>query len=260
MQRASENLGVLGEFVSYVTSRMTINRANPPPESVVTLTFELVDSSVPVRAVTEMADCRFRLEETVPRGDGRYATYYSVDGGDADRILELASEHETCEAKFLDHRAADGVLKMTVTDDRPLLVLAAQGAIPGRLIVENGTKVITVEVSPEYDANEIISRFKMRYPDAELTARKQRPHAVPVFTDRGLEAALEDRLTDRQRDALYAAHEEGFYEWPRATTGEQLAETLGIAAPTFHQHLRNAEQNLVQLIVNSRNSRSDEER
>lgn len=232
------------------TPQMTAKAVQPPPESVVTLAFEVADSSVPVRAAAEMTDCRFRLEEMVPRDDGRYAVYYSVDGGNPDRILDLAAEHDddTCRARFLTHSDSGELLELTGTGDRPLMVLAAHGAIPRHLVVEGGKKALTAEVLPEHDVNGVIAGFGEAYPDAELTARQQRSYATPVFGNRGFERTLKERLTDRQCEILRVAHEEGFYEWPRPVTGEQLSEKLGITPPTFHQHLRAAEQKLVQLV------------
>lgn len=230
------------------TPQMTAKAVQPPPESVVTLAFEVADSSVPVRAAAEMTDCRFRLEEMVPRDDGRYAVYYSVDGGNPDRILDLAAEHDdACRARFLTHSDSEALLELTGAGDRPLMVLAAHGAIPRHLVVEGGKKALTAEVLPEHDVNGVIAGFGEAYPDAELTARQQQPYAAPVFGNRGFERALKERLTERQREVLRAAHEEGFYEWPRAITGEQLSEDLGITPPTLHQHLRAAEQKLVRL-------------
>lgn len=229
-------------------SQMTTTTVHPPPESVVTLTFEVADSSVPVRAVTEMTDCQFELEEIIPRGDGRYTIYYSVDGGDPDRILDLATTHETCQAQFLVHSGPRGVLELTVTDDLPIMVLAAHGAIPRHVIVENTKKTLTVEVLPQDDVSSIIARFEEQFPDAELIARRQQTYATPVFSNRGIERALEDRLTDRQCETLQAAYTKGFYEWPRKISGEQLSEELGITAPTFHQHRRAAERELVGLL------------
>jgi predicted DNA binding protein len=37
----------------------------------------------------------------------------------------------------------------------------------------------------------------------------------------------------------------GFYEWKRPVSGDELAETMGIARSTFHQHLRAAERKLI---------------
>lgn len=78
------------------------------------------------------------------------------------------------------------------------------------------------------------------YPQAELLRRQQ----VSQSRDesRLLQRRLARDLTDRQRSALEAAYHAGFFKWPRETTGEQIAESLQIAPPTFHHHLRKAQQ------------------
>jgi predicted DNA binding protein len=38
----------------------------------------------------------------------------------------------------------------------------------------------------------------------------------------------------------------GYFEWPRESTAEEVAESLGISAPTFHEHLRSGERKLVE--------------
>ncbi|MFB9806395.1 helix-turn-helix domain-containing protein [Haladaptatus pallidirubidus] len=45
-----------------------------------------------------------------------------------------------------------------------------------------------------------------------------------------------------------AAYRSGYFDWPRESTGEQLAESLDIAAPTLHKHLRLAERKLLSTI------------
>ena len=44
---------------------------------------------------------------------------------------------------------------------------------------------------------------------------------------------------------MKAAFHSGFFEWPRDTTGEEIADSLGVTPPTFHQHLRKAEKKVV---------------
>jgi predicted DNA binding protein len=56
---------------------------------------------------------------------------------------------------------------------------------------------------------------------------------------------LEDKLTNRQRDVLETAFVSGYFDWPRGSTAEEVAESLGISAPTFHEHLRAGEQKLM---------------
>jgi len=38
----------------------------------------------------------------------------------------------------------------------------------------------------------------------------------------------------------------GYFEWPRGSTAEEVASSLGIAAPTFHEHLRAGERKLIE--------------
>lgn len=59
---------------------------------------------------------------------------------------------------------------------------------------------------------------------------------------------LEDpivRLSDRQRAALEAAHELGYYDQPRGVTHEDIAAALECAPATASDHLQKAEAKLV---------------
>jgi predicted DNA binding protein len=49
--------------------------------------------------------------------------------------------------------------------------------------------------------------------------------------------------------ALRRAHASGFYEWPRGTSGDTLAESMDIVRSTYHQHLRSAEKKLVEAFL-----------
>lgn len=219
-----------------------------PSESVVKLKFDLPDPTVPIMAVSEMAACRFELEEIIPHDDGCCTAFYSIDGSDISRVLELAREHITSETQLLSHSNTEGLLEVLVTDSLPTMFLAARGALPRQLTVEDGKMSLTVEVPQEYDANEIASQFKETYPDAELVARQQQSYFTPLFSHREFEQDIRGTLTDRQSEVLEVAYTEGYYTWPREATGEQLSTKLGISPATFHQHLRAAERKLVQLL------------
>jgi DNA-binding CsgD family transcriptional regulator len=55
-----------------------------------------------------------------------------------------------------------------------------------------------------------------------------------------------DTLTDRQLEVLQTAYYAGYFEWPRHRTGEEIADDLDIAGPTFQQHLRTALDRLLE--------------
>lgn len=62
-------------------------------------------------------------------------------------------------------------------------------------------------------------------------------------------------LSERQSEVVTAALRAGYYEWPRETDADSLAEQLGIARSTFLEHLRKAEHQLIADAV-SRGGRS----
>lgn len=57
-------------------------------------------------------------------------------------------------------------------------------------------------------------------------------------------SAVDDRFTEKQRQALRTAYLSGYFEWPRASTGEEVADALDITQPTFNRHLRTTERKL----------------
>jgi predicted DNA binding protein len=56
-------------------------------------------------------------------------------------------------------------------------------------------------------------------------------------------------LTARQREVLLTAVEAGYYELPRESTTEEIADGVGIGRRTAEDHLRRAERKLVEALV-----------
>jgi predicted DNA binding protein len=55
-----------------------------------------------------------------------------------------------------------------------------------------------------------------------------------------------DGLTERQQAVLRTAFFAGFFEWPRESTCEDVADLLGVSQPTVNRHLRHALSRLLQ--------------
>ncbi|WP_436925719.1 helix-turn-helix domain-containing protein [Halosimplex amylolyticum] len=54
-----------------------------------------------------------------------------------------------------------------------------------------------------------------------------------------------EQLTDRQREILRVAFEEGYYEVPREASTEDVAAEVGVDPSTVAEHLQRAERNLL---------------
>ena len=87
---------------------------------------------------------------------------------------------------------------------------------------------------------EVIDTVETAYPSAEMLRRQQIDRADD--DPRRVQRRFTADLTDRQHAALEAAYHAGFFEWPRDADGTDVADSLDVAPPTFHQHLRKAER------------------
>jgi len=67
----------------------------------------------------------------------------------------------------------------------------------------------------------------------------------------GLVGTLERRLSQRQREAVAVALELGYYEIPRETDHEAVADALECAPSTAAEHLRKAEAKLIPAVVST---------
>jgi len=65
----------------------------------------------------------------------------------------------------------------------------------------------------------------------------------------GLAQLTGSRLSDRQRAALSAGLELGYYETPRTASQADVADELSCAPSTAAEHLQNGEARLVEAIV-----------
>jgi PAS domain S-box-containing protein len=141
-------------------------------------------------------------------------------------------------------------------------LIKAVASIGGRLeraVVEDGDCTVTIHLSPTADVRQLTEAVQDVFPDARMVTRRQVVH--PADTPERVSQEIEEELTDRQQAALKAAYYAGFFEWPREATGEEIAESLGIAPPTLSQHLRKAEKKVFSSILSNgggaeRNGRS----
>lgn len=123
-----------------------------------------------------------------------------------------------------------------------LSTLASLGGSFEEAVIENGDYRLTVHLATSANVRRLIEAVEETYPSVEMVTRRQttRPNEDEVAHDTGV-----DELTDRQRAALQAAYHSGFFEWPRDSSGEDVADSLDVAPPTFHNHLRKAQKKVI---------------
>jgi DNA-binding NarL/FixJ family response regulator len=191
------------------------------------------DADVLVR-VAARAGCRLALEGITPRPDGSGLLRVGVEG-DGDEPEATRRAAKGTEGVVEVEPAGDGGLSLLVSELGLLSHLADHGATVRSLAVDPEGADVTVGLPGSVDVRSFVETCRDRYPGTELVARRE---CEPPDSGAGQEPRLPGGLTDRQREAVLAAHRDGYFEWPRESTGEEIADRLGVSPPTFHQHLR----------------------
>ncbi|APW96831.1 diguanylate cyclase [Halobiforma lacisalsi AJ5] len=186
---------------------------------------------------------RATLEGIVDRSEDEAVGFVSVPE-DAD-VDALEDESASVESITTVSAGDDERLLEVTTEPTPFLDVVRRYDVRVRTMTgDDGTSTVVLEVPQRVDARELVEAIRTEYPETELSARRE-TNAVP--SARQLDTHLEERLTAKQLEALQAAHYGGFFEWPRESTGEDLAAALDVSAPTYHYHLRAAERKLAAL-------------
>jgi DNA-binding CsgD family transcriptional regulator len=228
---------------------MTTEETDPAHGGVTVVEFELSDPTYPFVGLSEAEDCRVTLEKMLPRRSGAYAEFFRVLGADPDTVLDIAAEDDLVESTVITRSDSGGLFEFVVDGFCPARALAERGAIPQTVVGEAGQGRIRAEIPAGVDTSSVISGFIEEHPDAELRSKQTTDRATPLFTKSELEEAVDERLTDRQREVLETAYDNGYYEVSKDITGEEVGDLLGITAPTVSQHLQAAERKLVSMVL-----------
>jgi PAS domain S-box-containing protein len=196
---------------------------------------------------------RLELDHAVPIGGGSFLVYGTAS---AEAVETLPALVET--VPFYESVSFAGDLSLdddaTLDDDTysfairmsdpPILsVVASLGGSVDSAVIEDGEFELTVHLTPSVDVREVTDAVEAAYPGAEMLRRRQLSRTGDER--QRIRRRLAAELTERQQTALEVAYHAGFYDWPRSASGEDLADSLDVAPPTVHQHLRKAERKVL---------------
>ncbi|MDZ7747071.1 MAG: bacterio-opsin activator domain-containing protein [Halobacteriales archaeon] len=186
--------------------------------------------------------CELTVEGLVPLNDGSLLYYVTASGVSAERALEQFDE--VASSTRLIAAASDGsLLELTATGGSLPSELIDRGASLTGLTATDGVVTLSCELAPTADVREFIDGMKAAYPGVGLLAKREIERSVRTATE--FQQALESELTDRQQSVLQVAYHAGYFDWPRGSTAEELADSIGVSSPTLHNHLRRAQRKLL---------------
>lgn len=221
----------------------------PEQEPITHIEFSLGDAGGLFVTASAVDNGHATLENILPRGNSRYSEFFTISGTDPDVVAALSGTEHSTEISLHSRSERSGLFEFVVGTDCPIISLCHLGAIPYQIEAVAGEGSIEVAIPPCEDAATLTEAFLAAHPKVKLTSKHQHVNNTLLRSDVEIEHTTAALLTDRQWEILSTAYKGGYYNWPRGTNGETLAQKLDISAPTFHQHLRVAEQKFMELIL-----------
>jgi PAS domain S-box-containing protein len=210
-----------------------------------------IDIRDPTLSLSQIADTLGTPVErvgTTRAGDGCHEWYLATESCTVP-TAELESLPFVTDARTVSATDGKRTIAVTVETTAPAALLADQGAVVTGITATTDGAVLTVETPPERDVRSLLELLDDQYDSVDLRARTRCDRHTRQLNE--FTAEVDERLTDRQQEALEAAALNGYFEWPRPVDGAEIAETMDITRQTFHQHLRAAQRKLVDSYVDA---------
>ncbi|RDI70827.1 PAS domain S-box protein [Halopelagius longus] len=236
-----EVIGQLGEIVGHAIAAVERKRALTS-DQIIEVEFEIPDvfSELDIPAGT---DEEIVLEQAVPTDHDDYLVYGTTTEGGVEAIETIVeSVPHWASVRVVGDDVGRVRFEARLEEPPVLMAMASLGGYVHQAQIRDGDYQMAVHLPVGTDVRDAIERVQSAYPAARVRAQRQRDR-----TERGpnrIVSALNEELTDRQRSVLESAYFSGFFEWPRESSGQEVANSLGISAPTFSQHIRSAENKI----------------
>jgi len=224
-------------------------------DTVTELTFHTTDGLL-VRLAREF-ETTVRLRGVVPREGAGLGAYAEVGDGQLDDVVDrVTGADDIHSARAVNGYDSGGVIRLEFDETSlPATVVSYGGTIRAAEFDADGGEVVT-EFAPSDDLDEVVETVTGRFEGTQLAAK--RDHEAPAQTAAEFKNALQETLTDRQETVLRTSYHADYFENPRGSTGQEVAETLGVTGPTFHHHLRAAQRKLLAAFFDSTQPRRED--
>lgn len=196
----------------------------------------------------------------------RYIGIVVLETDDMDASLAVIEDHhavedvdvlERYELEHADRESATLFVRASLTEFTPLQTLLYEGFLPiGPTKLEYGRECFDLLLEDREElskATEVLSEF-----GPVAVERISNDFSRQVTPSAAEWQELLGNIPPRQRELITLALKEGYFEIPRQTTLEDLAEEMGITKTTASNHLRKAERSLMEFLVTYANLAADD--
>lgn len=241
----------LGETIGYAMHTAERSRALLSDTSV-ELEYAIDDDQDIIFGLSAALGASVELERIFFRPDDSARLFVRVESNSVAQVRQGVQELVGHEASIRELTSTDEscTVEISVPEVNMMRHLAEAMATIRSATANDGTGRIVIEVPTAISVRTLTENLQQTFDSVSLLARRQRKRDDEPLEH--LEQPTELGLTDRQHEVLLTAFHAGFFDWPRESTGEEIAELLEISQPTFHEHLRTGERKLLEVLFKNR--------
>ncbi|ADB63895.1 putative PAS/PAC sensor protein (plasmid) [Haloterrigena turkmenica DSM 5511] len=226
-------------------------------ERVTELEIVLQGADEPLSAVAHRLERRLDVEAVVPRSSAGSTVFCTATDVTEDALRAAVEPVSGVESgRLVGERPDASLLELVLTTSTLATTLAEHGGVLRSVVPVDDRTRLVVDLSSTVDVRSFVGLIERRQPGANLVARRERDRSVQPA--RAFDTELRARLSERQLRTLETAYYGGFFEWPRESTGEEIADSLGVSQPTFSRHLRLAQRKVFALLFDERPDAAEE--
>ncbi|KTG10039.1 hypothetical protein AUR64_10580 [Haloprofundus marisrubri] len=231
----------LGETVGYAINAVEKRNALVS-DSVVELELDVAPPGPFFLTVAAAADASLSIEGVATADDGSLTEFVAVEGADPESVVAAAREAGG-DAVVVSEHDDQAILRFTPSENALASVVADLGGVLREAHADGDSGTLAIELPAVADVRAVVTALQERFPNTSVRAQREHERT----NGRGVEFrdSLDEALTERQKEVLETAFLAGFFEWPRGSTAEDVAEALDVSPPTFHEHLRRSQQKLL---------------
>lgn len=187
------------------------------------------------------SDAALELEGVVEDAEGSVAQFFAVDVAPG----EVATAAESLGGSLTVVKRFETCGVVRVQPDRPSVaaLVAHHGGVLQAASADGTGGRASIELPMGADVRTVVETVADAHPETELLAQRVRERTSAAGME--FRDTFAESLTDRQREVLETAYHAGFFDWPRGSSAEEVATLLGVTPPTFHEHVRRAEEKLL---------------
>jgi len=216
-------------------------------DAVTRVEFRTTAADAFLAGTSDALDCRIELESAVAVSETSLRCYlHASDIGPQALADAIEAAHGVSELRVIETREEGCTVSIRVSGGSLVRALTEHGATVRDAVAEGGEVHVVADLPDGTDVGPIADGLRGTYPDVRLVSKEsitQSPH-----TESTLREGVTERLTDRQWATLSAAYHSGYFDWPRGSTAEEVADAMDVSSPTFHNHLRKAQRALLETL------------